>query len=71
MALWMGNRNVTYFTAIDNVPNLRLSSVAESCAKSPNPCFETGEFMNTTDIWQFITTHGVEFGIKLATAIVA
>ncbi|MCA0324783.1 MAG: mechanosensitive ion channel family protein [Proteobacteria bacterium] len=27
--------------------------------------------MNTQDIWTFLTTHGVEFGIKLATAIVA
>lgn len=27
--------------------------------------------MNTQDIWQFITTQGVDFGIKLVTAIVA
>ncbi|MBS0294072.1 MAG: mechanosensitive ion channel family protein [Proteobacteria bacterium] len=27
--------------------------------------------MNTTDIWQFLTTQGTDFAIKLATAIVA
>ena len=27
--------------------------------------------MNTQDIWNFITTQGVDFGIKLLTAIVA